>query len=442
MTPWAPVLASAACSLLMLASAANAQAFQEQDARERDRTWQELRQRVLANSLQYVLDHIVRIETTDPAKGGAIVGFGAGLMVGQTTTQVFIATANHVVRRADGQALAPRVTLRAFGGGTHAAEVLAVFDPALDVAVVAIPAPPLDRLNLCGPQGRLLPAYTATYRRLKVGSGVQALGHPNGRSWAGTTGSGTLQEWSLERISFESVTLNPGHSGGALVDEEKALIGMVLRDAAPFGEAISIEGLLKQLDGWSVPVTLGTQHDGIDGSPWTRHRAWQLDALMNAGVDAALARALRDCRLPHLLKVRRWLDPGQLWGLGTEYRTTPSLVWLAVRQGRADTLRQLLAAGLDPADRDGPLRARPLHAAAIYGRAGLVEVLVKAGAAVDGADYEGDTALHYAVRRAQPDVIRALLDAGASAGARNKAGQVPADLAGGRAEVLQALGRP
>jgi hypothetical protein len=425
----------------MLPSDASAQAFEQLDPREREQRQEQLHQRVRAQALQYALDHVVRIEATDPAQGGAVVGFGAGLLVGQTRGQIFIATANHVVRRGDGRVLSPRVTLRAYGGGTYAADVLPVFDRALDVAVIAIPAPPLEQLNLCRRQGQLLAVLSSSYSGPEPGHAVQALGHPNGRPWAGTTGGGTLQEWSLDRISFESVTLSPGHSGGALVNEDKALIGMVLRDAAPFGEAISIESLLRRVDDWGLPVTLTTQYEAGTGSPWARYRAAQLDRLMKAGDEAGLSRALQDCRLPHHLAQRRWLDMSRLWGLGPDYRRTPSLVWLSVREGRADALGQLLAAGLDPSDRDGPQQALPLHATAVYGRPALVEVLVKAGAAVDSADVDGDTPLHYAARRARPDVIRALVNAGAVTATRNKAGQTPVDLARGRVEVLQALGR-
>lgn len=393
-------------------------------------------------ALENMLDHVVRIEATDPRQGGAVVGFGAGFLVGQTTTRVYIATANHVVRGADGLPRSAKVTLRAFGLGTVDAQLLAPFDAALDLAVLSIPAPPLERLNLCGPEGQLLedmyPQFANRARGLAPGASVFPLGHPNGRPWLVLPSSGQVVTLNSDRIEFYSAWLSPGHSGGALVDGHSALIGMVLRDSAPLGEALPVERVLNLLRDWGVPVTLATQKLSEWGSPWTFAQAEKLDHLLKARDTEGLAKALRDCRLGHILEVRRrTLNARQYWGLGRDHIFTPSLVWLAARENDVAALRLFLAAQMSANDRAGPAGQRPLELAAVLGHTEVTELLLQAGARIDDADGEGNTALHQAARARQWATAQLLVARGANATLRNRQDQTAADLAGGDADRLQ-----
>lgn len=65
--------------------------------------------------------------------------------------------------------------------------------------------------------------------------------------------------------------------------------------------------------------------------------------------------------------------------------------------------------------------------AATQGQIPLAQQLIEAGANVDGADGEGNTALMYAGRLALPEMVLALLDCGADALARNQAGRTARD---------------
>lgn len=86
---------------------------------------------------------------------------------------------------------------------------------------------------------------------------------------------------------------------------------------------------------------------------------------------------------------------------------------------------------------DGP----PLVAAAEAGDAGAVRDLLAAGADVDTASVDGATALHWAVHRDLPALVRLLVDAGADASASNRYGVQPIALAAtnGSAVVLEQL---
>ncbi len=77
----------------------------------------------------------------------------------------------------------------------------------------------------------------------------------------------------------------------------------------------------------------------------------------------------------------------------------------------------------------------PLHYVALTGRLGLLRQLLDAGTNVDVRDYQGYTALHYALRACQTDSVTALLAAGANVEARTKFGETPLQLAAERGDV-------
>lgn len=85
----------------------------------------------------------------------------------------------------------------------------------------------------------------------------------------------------------------------------------------------------------------------------------------------------------------------------------------------------------------------PLVAAAEAGETGAVRDLLAAGADIDAASVDGATALHWAVHRDLPALVRLLVDAGADVSATNRYGVQPIALAAtnGSAVVLQQYDR-
>ena len=115
---------------------------------------------------------------------------------------------------------------------------------------------------------------------------------------------------------------------------------------------------------------------------------------------------------------------------------TTSIGWVAIA-GILITASGSGLAGKAHAAADDP----PLVAAAEAGDVAEVRDLLAAGAHVDAASVDGVTALHWAVHRDLPELVRLLLDSGADVSAANRYGVQPIALAAtnGSAAVLRRL---
>src|SRR5439155_19920811 len=62
---------------------------------------------------------------------------------------------------------------------------------------------------------------------------------------------------------FESSLIARGHSGGALLNGERELLGMLVSDGPPNGRAISMTRVITRLQEWGYPVYLHHPHAQI-----------------------------------------------------------------------------------------------------------------------------------------------------------------------------------
>ena len=175
---------------------------------------------------------------------------GAGIIVGAANDRLYVVTANHVVRRGAAACTDIRVELRALPGEPVAATLTTSFDAQRDVAVLSIPGVrekgidparlPFDRLGD--------PASLAR------GDGVFVLGFPQGRPWGTNVAAMPIASVSDSMLVFETSQVVPGHSGGALLDRRREIVGLVLAVQPPEATARNIVQVIELLRGWRFPV--------------------------------------------------------------------------------------------------------------------------------------------------------------------------------------------
>jgi S1-C subfamily serine protease len=179
-----------------------------------------------------------------PTPGAAREALGAGVIVSE---QGAILTALHVV--ADAAAIRAR-----FADGTEANAEIVARDAAADIAVLATDRPP----------GIIVPAVLGG--GASIGDEVYAIGHPLGLGNSISAGvvSGLDRtvpiddELTLEGLIQFDAAVNPGNSGGPLVNRDGQVIGIVTALANPSRQGYFI-GI-----GFAVPI--GTA-SGAAGGP-------------------------------------------------------------------------------------------------------------------------------------------------------------------------------
>lgn len=103
----------------------------------------------------------------------------------------------------------------------------------------------------------------------------------------------------------------------------------------------------------------------------------------------------------------------------------------AAAEGDVETVKSMIAQGVDVDSREDGFRKTALHRAAMSGHKDIAKLLIDAGARLD-AKSGGSTPLHYAVEYGHEDVVRLLLDHGADVSVKDKWGQ-------GRTPLMKAI---
>jgi S1-C subfamily serine protease len=184
---------------------------------------------------------------------GRVEELGAGIVFGASEERVYIATADHVLRYQGQVADEIRVVFR-----DHPQELVAAdrdtAHPQLDLAVVSVPREWVGSFDDGGP---------AFDRRgdvgaLKTGDRVTPMGCPNGDCWAPPTTPDRVFAKGRFSISFESVSITTGYSGGGLFNEWWEVVGMItdMEGRIARADAIPINTLLESADDWGYPVQL------------------------------------------------------------------------------------------------------------------------------------------------------------------------------------------
>ncbi|MEV6342317.1 trypsin-like peptidase domain-containing protein [Actinoplanes sp. NPDC051851] len=199
---------------------------------------------------QTVLPSTVLIQTTGhDAKNAAEAGTGTGVIANADGT---IMTANHVIDGAE----TIKVT---YTDGTTASAEVATQDPEQDIATITPAKLPET----------LVPATLGG--GVEVGDEVVALGNPLGLTMTTTDGVVSGLERSLTREKQDDITgliqfdaaVNPGSSGGPLINDQGQVVGIVVALANPT-DAGTFIGI-----GFAVPIgaALGGGGEGDGQQP-------------------------------------------------------------------------------------------------------------------------------------------------------------------------------
>jgi Trypsin-like peptidase domain len=195
---------------------------------------------------------------------------GAGIIVGVGQDRVYVATANHVVRKGLPPRLEEARSLRLqfhwLPGERVEARLLADYDAdsGMDLAVLSVS----DVRRLALP--RLSFDVLADPTGLKRRDQVQTVGYPDGRPWFTKVTPDYLADVSPDLIRFESAYLTQGHSGGAVVNDRWELVGMIKADQPPEGLAVPLDRVIERLRRWNYPVQLTRRTAAVAGAPQPR----------------------------------------------------------------------------------------------------------------------------------------------------------------------------
>lgn len=173
-------------------------------------------------------------------------GSGSGIIIGQSDTELLIATNNHVVAGAD------ELTIYFINDETATAKIKGT-DSDMDLAVIAVDISQMSADTL----GAISVATLGDSDALQVGEPAIAIGNALGYGQSVTTGVISALDRSVdgegesEGFIQTDAAINPGNSGGALLNVHGQVIGInsMKISAGGYAEA-TIEGM-----GYAIPIS-------------------------------------------------------------------------------------------------------------------------------------------------------------------------------------------
>lgn len=189
---------------------------------------------------------VVQINTF--VRPGVVSPYGAGIIVGASGDAIYIATANHVLQFGT---ITPTVWVVFASGDSSEATIVGRGDSIVDVALLQVTG---DRTKLA----RWTPRSwnrLGSVQALRSDDPVSPVGCPNRKCWLAPSPADHVAWRDQFGIVFQSYFVDPGSSGGALFNESWEVVGMVVRHAPPRPEALSINEVLRFVQGWR-PVRL------------------------------------------------------------------------------------------------------------------------------------------------------------------------------------------
>ncbi len=194
---------------------------------------------VLPQLFERVKDSVVVVQAL-VRRGTTLTSVQGSGFVNNFTGQMTIITCNHVVRNA----ISINVT---FSNGNRYAASITGTNPNADVAVLMANAP----------QGEYKPLVIVDSSSLKVGSPVIVIGTPYGLEGSMSTGiiSATNRTITVDQVTMTNMIqttapLNPGNSGGPLINYEGQVVGManaIIQESQGIGLAVPANSIMQSI---------------------------------------------------------------------------------------------------------------------------------------------------------------------------------------------------
>ncbi len=168
-------------------------------------------------------------------------GSGSGIIIGQNSTELLLATNAHVV---DG---ASEIDVTTIDGSTYTAALKGI-DTTADLAVISIPLNDLSDITVA----KIKVATLGNSDTVETGSLAIAIGNALGYGQSVTVGyiSATEREVTIDDVSMTllqtDAAINPGNSGGALLNSNGEVIGI---NSVKFAST-EVEGM-----GYAIPIS-------------------------------------------------------------------------------------------------------------------------------------------------------------------------------------------
>jgi formylglycine-generating enzyme required for sulfatase activity len=202
-----------------------------------------------------------------PCAGADVVEiYGAAIVAGRDRDDVYLATADHVAFPCEWTPSRIRVRFHFLPDEEISADAVEV-DRDLDLALLRVTETAalragLDRLSFELPTEALAGRQVVRVRSahaLRRLDGLRMIGYPENLDWYVNPFGLDLFD-SLDQsegdstIGFHARFLSTGNSGGGLFTEDWHLVGMVLTERLPFGDALAIDRLVAELPEWPVKL--------------------------------------------------------------------------------------------------------------------------------------------------------------------------------------------
>jgi len=219
---------------------------------------------VWAAEIENVKKGVVKITVEKP---GDVIETGAGIVLAARREAFFILTAYHVIDEAQ----SIWVTFYEYPAEKFAAKLFEKYDQANDIAVIYI-------RNSGVPKG-IPKLQLGDVSKINELDKVFAIGHPAANEWEFS--SAEVRSSELSQFRFSGDAVDPGNSGGALLNKEFQLIGLITKERPGNGIALKIDDALEILKNWQIPFDFELKRSG-------RKWGWWVAGLGLAGGAAAI----------------------------------------------------------------------------------------------------------------------------------------------------------